>query len=163
MPLHPFIVHFPLVLLLAATGFYVAGAFTKKSNWEVAGFVLHVLGLVTCIAAILTGDAQAKVIAQDAAIHGKAELHETMVMIATYGFGGLAIWAFLRQKSTLWLEKVGFLSLFLGLNALLLLGAHVGGEMVYVHGAGVAPMQKITNQLNWNQKDTLPQNTDHHE
>ncbi len=139
-PLHPSIVHFPIVLLIAAGGLYVVGGLLKKPSVERIGFVFHAAGLLGCILAIFTGDYQADHIASNATIDALVQRHESMVTMATYGFGMLGIWAFVRQQSTLKLEKIAFAVLFVGLNVFLGFGAHVGAEMVYDHGAGVAPM-----------------------
>lgn len=142
MPLHPFVVHFPPALLTAAAVLYAAGFLLRRPAVEVVGFCFHAAGLALCILAIFTGDYESDRIGTDAAIRDLMERHENAVMIATYGFGMLGIWAFLRQKSTLWWEKLSFLVAFTGLVALMLVGAHIGGKMVYEHGAGIAPMQE---------------------
>jgi periplasmic mercuric ion binding protein len=132
-PLHPLLVHYPIVLLVVAAGFYIAGMALRKPLLDVIGFVFHALGLAACIVVIFTGDYEADRIATDPALKAMIQRHESLVTYATYGFGMLGIWAFLRQKSQVMLEKVGFIVLFVGLNVLIGIGAHVGGEMVYLH------------------------------
>jgi uncharacterized membrane protein len=135
-PLHPAIVHFPIVLLLSAGGLYVAGWLMRKPSVETIGFVFHALGVVACILAILSGDIEAdRVYAQG---EDRLSQHELLGTIATYGYGILAIWAFLRQKSSFFAEKIGFLILFFGLYGCIAIGASIGGEMVYLDGRGVA-------------------------
>ena len=136
-PLHPAIVHFPIVLLIAAAGLYIAGWSTRKPLIDVIAFVFHALGLVACIAAIFSGDYQADHIVSNPLLDAAIRQHEALVTYATYGFGLLGIWAFLRQKSTLNWEKAIFVILFVGLNVLIGIGAHAGGELVFGHGAGV--------------------------
>lgn len=141
MPLHPSIVHFPPVLLLAAAVLYTLGILRKAPQMQLIAFGFHVAGLVFCILAIFTGDYEADRIATDPALKALMERHENLVMMATYGFGMLGLWAFLRQKTTLGWERIAFLGAFVGLLTLLLVGAHQGGRMVFVHGAGTAPAQ----------------------
>lgn len=141
IPLHPAIVHFPPVLLLSAAVLYLIGLIRKQPNLETIAFFFHAAGLLACIAAIFTGDYEADRIAQNAAIHEMVERHEFTVMLATYGFGMLGIWAFLRQKSQIAVEKIAFVVAFVALTGLLGFGAHLGGDMVFGEGAGVVPMQ----------------------
>jgi uncharacterized membrane protein len=145
-PLHPFVVHFPIVLLLAAAGLYVASLFTRKLQLDIVGFIFHALGLVACIVAIFTGDYEADTILAHPTIMAHIERHETTVTLATYGFGLLGIWALLRQKTRFMAERVAFVLLFVGLNAWIGFGAMLGGEMVFSHGVGVAPMQEQLRQ-----------------
>ena len=70
------------------------------------------------------------------------EQHEMLGMISAWGFGLLVVWAYLRQKSEVLLEKMGFVTLFIGFAVVLGYGAHLGGKMVYEKGAGIAPMEQ---------------------
>ncbi len=142
-PLHPAIVHFPIVLMVSAAGLYIAGWWTRKPLVDVIAFVFHALGLLACITAIFTGDYQADHIVSNPLLDAAIRQHEALVTYATYGFGLLGIWAFLRQKSTLNWEKAIFVMLFVGLNVLIGIGAHAGGELVFGHGAGVARLPQM--------------------
>jgi uncharacterized membrane protein len=146
MPLHPSIVHFPPVLLAAAAVLYGLGLALKRRELDRVAFGFHVAGLLFCIVAIFTGDFEAGLIkvdpANQPALHAAMDRHENLVMTATYGFGLMGIWAFLRQKSTLKWERLAFAGLFLGWVVLLFIGAHLGGKMVYEQGAGVRPVQE---------------------
>ena len=150
VPLHPSIVHFPPVLLLAAAVLYAIGLLRNHTVYQVTAFGFHVAGLIFSIVAIFTGDFESSGIKAGPELKALMESHENLLMMATYGFGMLGIWAFLRQKSNWIWEKTAFMVIFLGFNGLLLFGAHKGGEMVYLHGAGtvVAPA------------NALPQNSD---
>lgn len=140
-PLHPSIVHFPIVLFISAGMLYLLGMLLKRQHLEKTAFFFHAAGLLMAVAAIFTGDYEADRITQSAEMHEVVEKHESMVMLATYGFGMLGIWAFLRQRSRIKFEKIGFLVLYFALMGLIGLGAHEGGELVFEHGAGVVPMQ----------------------
>lgn len=157
-PLHPAIVHFPPVLLFAAAILYILGLVLKQSNLDKMGFFFHAAGLLACLAAIFTGDYEADRIPQNAEIHEIVERHEFLVMLATYGFGILGVWAFLRQKSTIAFEKIGFVCAFIALTIVIGIGAHLGGEMVFEHGAGVQPMEKQI--LEHSYLDNLNSNSD---
>jgi uncharacterized membrane protein len=137
MPLHPTIVHFPPVLLLSAAVLYALGIIGKKPQMELIAFGFHVAGLLACILAIFTGDFDADFVATDIRLEPAISKHENIVTIATYAFGMLGIWAFLRQKTRFPLEKAAFLVAFVGLVVMLFVGAHFGGKLVYEEGVGV--------------------------
>lgn len=137
MHLHPTLVHFPPVLLLSAAALYALGILRKKPNLELIAFGFHVAGLLACILAIFSGDFDADFVSTDARLEAAISKHENIVTIATYAFGVLGIWAFLRQKTRFILEKVAFLVAFVGLVVMLFVGAHFGGKLVYEEGVGV--------------------------
>lgn len=139
-PLHPLIVHFPIVLLIAAAVFYLLSLIRPENGFGKTGFYLHAAGLLFSIAAILTGDYSESNIVQTNAIHELVELHELLGMMSTWGFGLLALWVFLRQKSNIAIEKIVYVVIFWMVIGVLAYSAHLGGRMVYEHGAGIAPM-----------------------
>lgn len=136
-PLHPLIVHFPPVLLLVAGVLYLLGWILKRPGLDIVGFFLHAAGLIACIASIFTGDFEADRFNSNPQLHQLIEDHESLVTMATYAFGMLGLWAFLRQKSTLLWERLAYLFAFTAVTAVLLIGAHRGGTLVYGHGVGV--------------------------
>jgi uncharacterized membrane protein len=146
MPLHPSIVHFPIVLLILAGGCYVAHLFVKGHKLDLIAFFLHAGGLLGCVAAILTGDYAESNMIQTPEIHEMVELHEQLGMLSAYAFGILGVWAFLRQKSKVKPERILFVILFVGVVGMMGFSAHIGGRMVYEEGAGVLPMQPILEQ-----------------
>ena len=136
-PLHPSIVHFPIVLMISAAGLYIAATISRKPLLDVVAFVFHCVGLISCIVAIFTGDFATSQLTPNSYLEAMIQQHEQLVTIATYGFGLLLIWAFLRQKTTFLAERIAFLLLFVGLNVLTGVGARIGGRMVYEKRAGV--------------------------
>lgn len=141
-PFHPIVVHFPIVLLIVAGVFYVLHFFLKNHSLDKIGFFLHAAGLLACIAAILTGDYAESQLIQTHDMHELVEEHEMQGMITTYAFGVLAVWAFLRHRANLQLEKIVFTVVFwLGIGFMGVAADH-GGKLVYEMGAGVAPMEE---------------------
>lgn len=129
------IVHFPIVLLFAAAGLYVAAMVRRHPILDLVAFVFHALGLVACLLAIFTGDFEAEKITTPA-VQAIARQHEALVTYATYGFGLMGIWAFLRQKSEVRAERIAFLVCFIALTVLLAFGGRLGGKLVFEHGVG---------------------------
>jgi uncharacterized membrane protein len=128
-------VHFPVALLLVAALFYIAAIWKKELT--LTAFLLHLLGVVACIAAILSGDADehhAKGIPGAEEMKG---LHETLGMVSAWVFGILAIWPFLRRNQARLVERLAFILVFMAACSVLAYGAHLGGRMVYEKGVGV--------------------------
>lgn len=156
MPLHPLIVHFPIALLIFSAFIYIAWLITGRQSLAQMGFIAHMAGMVGSIAAFLSGDAAEEAVVHTHEIHEILELHESLGMLASYGFAALAVWAFLRRNSKVIYEKAGFVILFVGLNVMLGITAHLGGKMVYEEGAGIIPMeQTLREQLNKEQREAL--------
>ena len=141
-PLHPKVIHFPIVMLILAGLCYLLHLFMKGQRFDRFGFFLHVGGLLGCVAALLTGDYAESSIVQTPKIHEVLEEHEFLGQMTTYAFAILAVWAFLRQKSNIAIEKIVFVLVFWAGMGLMAIGAAHGGELVYEHGAGVKPMEK---------------------
>lgn len=137
------VVHFPIALLIIAFAGYVAEIITGKAEFRKFAFWLHLAGVAGAVAAILTGDYADGQIAQNEIIAEISKEHETFGMITGWGFGVLAVWTYLRLKSEVLLEKIGFAVVYLLMIGVLVLAAMHGGELVYDHGAGVAPMEEI--------------------
>lgn len=141
MPLHPLVVHFPVALLLVAALAYLAGLIFPGKGFGTMGFYLHIGGLVGSVAALLTGDAAEAGVIHTPLIHEMVERHESLSQLATWAFGLLGVWVFLRNQSKIALEKWAFVILFWAVCGLMAYSAHLGGRMVYEEGAGVAPME----------------------
>lgn len=150
--LHASIVHFPIALLVVAGGLYCWSVIRQESQkpYEQMAFLLHVLGLLGAIAAVITGGIVEESTAQSPAIHEHIERHELMGYACVWGFALLGVWRFLRTRNGKAAmskpESWAFAGVFVGFLVVLLLTAHIGGDMVYEHGAGVEPMQEIIKQ-----------------
>lgn len=137
MPLHPLVVHFPIVLIITAGVFYFLSLFIKDQNFARIAFYLHVAGILGALAAIFTGDSAEHALTNAEAIDALVDKHEAMGQLSTWGFGLLGVWAYLRQQSNIRTEKIVYITVFWALVGLMAYSAHLGGQMVYEHGAGV--------------------------
>lgn len=140
-PLHPAVVHFPIVLAVLLP-FFMFGALIAARRgvratraWALpAG--LAVLLLVSTYAAVKTGEAQEEVVesaVSEEVIHGHEEAAESFLIVVA----GLTLVA----GAGLVRGRVGQVARGVGLAgsmAVVVMGAnvgHSGGEMVYQHGA----------------------------
>lgn len=142
MPLHPLVVHFPIALLIMAGVFYLVEVIVQNDKFGFPGFILHALGLLGTIVAIFSGDVAEGGVIHTHEINELLDLHENLGMLSAWAFGSLAVWVFLRKQSKILIEKIGFLIVYAGLIGVLAWTSHIGGTMVYEHGAGVAPMEQ---------------------
>jgi uncharacterized membrane protein len=144
--IHPMLVHFPIVLLIAAVAVDIILLLTKK---DLAG--RQCLPLIA-LSALLLGTLSAGIaaifgdIALDKAIllgfpSGPLETHETLALITIAIFG---LYCLLRLLA-LWRRYplrgvIGWISAFYGMVgvALLITTAYYGGELVYHFGVNVA-------------------------
>ena len=146
IPLHPQLVHYPIVLITISFFFDLVGAVRDSKNWTQFGAVLLALAVVFALAALLSGQSAEDLIkpmSED--FHNAVEEHENL---ATFTFfyilllGIARAWMQIKDKLNLWM-RWGYVVLA-GISVILIMRvSHLGGRLVYIHGAGVqqeAPM-----------------------
>lgn len=143
-PLHPAIVHFPIVLAVLlpisalATMWAIRRGASARKAWAITVAVAGALFL-TSFAAVRTGDAEedrVEEVVSEAALHEHEEAGERFLLLS--GILGLVLVAGLASGAVgsagRWLGTAG--------TAVLLVAAidvgSAGGELVYEHGAGSA-------------------------
>jgi uncharacterized membrane protein len=155
-PLHPILVHFPIVLLLVAVLFGVAGCWPSLHRLRVLELLFLGTGLVVTVLTRETGeqnaDAFKKTIEQSSAAQNVFQLHDTLskgvlitfglLFLLRLGVGGWKLWQS-RQKIAEWRTRP---DLLLGLVAsqleavpavlmiVYLLGAMVGLGLLFMTG-----------------------------
>lgn len=133
-PIHPILVHFPIAFLSAGT---LADSVALMGRSEMAPQIawgLLVAGLLTGIAAVLAG--MLDFIRLDDAVAKRVSVHASLMMLSLSAYG-VALFArsdgFAPAADLGWLGSgasvVGFV--------LLIAGGYYGGDLVYVHRAGV--------------------------
>ncbi|MEM6265175.1 MAG: DUF2231 domain-containing protein [Bacteroidota bacterium] len=158
MELHPAIVHFPIALLITAGGFYTWAFFKHDNSIGMAAFILHIIGLAGMGLAVLSGEQAEGELIHTKAIHELVEQHELYSFILLWLFGMLLAWYFLRSRTWVNLEKMGYLAVFWVLVVVMGYSAYLGGQLVYTHGAGVAPMKPIHKEIFQQEQQALPDN-----
>ncbi len=139
--IHPLLVHFPIAFLSAFFALDVVGTLAKKPHWRnVASWLLY-LGTVAAVFTVTAGFIAAGSVAHGDDVHIIMERHEHFgVSVLTLAFL-LSAW---RLKSGGVIQG-GANSFFLILAALLcvlmMLGADLGGLMVYKYGVAVKAAQ----------------------
>ena len=135
--IHPLLVHFPIAFLSAFFVLDLIATLAKKPNWRsVASWFLY-FGTVAAVFTVITGLIAADSVVHGQDVHGIMENHETIGISVLSLAIVLSAW---RVKSR-GLIHGGANSFFLILSALLfvliMLGADLGGFMVYKYGVAV--------------------------
>ena len=159
IPIHPIIVHFPIALIISTLIFGVL-ALMVKSNGDKFSTVFKwnlYFGSITSLIAAISGFHEEKNLIHNNAIHELLTVHELLGYIITGIFIVLSLWLIIRNSVLKGLEiKLILLILFIGV-VIMTYSSHLGGKMVYEHGAGVLPMEEII------QSQTHVHSHDHHE
>ncbi|HVU51710.1 MAG TPA: DUF2231 domain-containing protein [Polyangia bacterium] len=134
--LHPKLVQFPLVLLLAGLIFDAGGLVARSPRLHYAGRALSVAGVFFLLLAFVCG-VYAEIWAGRAGIpQEQIERHELVANVASWGFVILTAWRlFLRD------DQRRSLAIYAGAGlcwyGLLVVTGHLGGRLVFQYGAAV--------------------------
>ena len=139
--IHPLLVHFPIAFLSAFFALDLIGTLAKKVQWRsVAAWFLY-FGTVSALFTVIAGFIAAGSVAHGQNVHDIMERHEHFGVSVLSLALVLSVW---RIKSGA-LIRGGANSFFLLLSALLcvlmMLGADLGGLMVYHYGVAVKAVQ----------------------
>jgi len=154
VPIHPAIVHFPIVLLFSYAVFEIISAFAKKEYYRNMAIVFLAAGVIGLLAAGLTGN-YAEQIAQanmSSSEHCDAiRQHEALASMTIWFFTTLAVlhgYIFIQNRkgkiksSVMRLYK--YVSVLLAIIGciMIFITAKEGGALVFKKGIGTELMQK---------------------
>ena len=143
-PLHPAVIHFPIALSLVALLLDLVSRHRRAHSLEPAGGVLMALAALGGIAATLTGQAAEEEAVVPRAAKALLERHEELGEIAMW----VLIAAALVRLALAWRGAFrgvlawAYLALAIGAAALVGYQGYLGGELVFRHGLGTAPVQR---------------------
>ena len=146
IPVHPFLVHFPVALIFTSAIFFSLEFVTENPRWGITGFWVMAGGLIGAVLAIISGNIAYSSLILTNELKKISSLHETLGWTATWITGMLLVWYYLRRKSQSRIEKSTYLFLLYLCVGGLGFSAWLGGKMVYENGGGVIPMQEILKQ-----------------
>ena len=141
MDLHPFVVHFPVALLVVSLAFELAGIYTKREDFSRTAWRVQILGTAGALTAVATG-----LLAQSRqTFAGEAreilESHQQIAFAIAALFVFLLLWRISANGRVPSSRRMMYMLLFAAGVLLLLAGAWYGGELVYRYGAGVRTLQ----------------------
>ena len=135
---HPLLVHFPIALLSTFFLLGVLGTLFGRDAWrQAAGYILY-MGAIAALLTVAAGLQAAKTVPHDELVHHIMQRHQMF----GYSVASLAVLLSLWRVLSREFPRAGGNFLFLGIaalmNLLLVLGADLGGMMVYKHGVAVS-------------------------
>lgn len=139
--IHPLIVHFPIAFLFAFFVMDLLGSVFKKKNWRELATGLLYLGTISAAIAVTFG-----LIAESSVEHGE-NVHLILERHKFFGLSVLclsivlSIWRFLSAERVKGVANIVFILLAGSLNVLMMLGADLGGLMVYKYGVAVEAVE----------------------
>lgn len=137
--IHPAVVHFAVAFTVAGGLIEAAGLLAGKERWVRVGGPMVLLAVPAVGLAVLTGFLAENSVAPPQAAHGVLDRHEVVGLGALAVLLTVLIWkAWYRGRLPRSHARPHAVLLLLAV-ALVALGAYFGGELVYVHGVGVAP------------------------
>lgn len=148
-PLHPAVVHFPIVLLLLGAVVAIAAVFVRKHGVPALAAGLLVLGAAGTWGAVESGESDGGLVENAAPqVNDLVDVHETWAkrtltisIFAAFAAGGSALTARWPRTARA-VAVVAALASIAGAYGVYETG-HRGGALVYRHGAGV---QVVTTQ-----------------
>lgn len=135
--IHPVLVHFPIAFLSLFFVLDLIGSLANKQHWrQVASWLLY-FGAFFAVFTAIAGFIAANSVAHGNNVHAIMERHEHLGLLVT-GFAlVLAIWRAISGALPRGGANNFFLILAASLCGLMLLGADLGGLMVYHYGVAV--------------------------
>ena len=140
VPFHPQLVHFPIAFLVLSFIFDLVGAARNSVKWNQFGGIILLLAIITAFAALQSGESSEEMLKPMAdSLHEAVEEHQDL---ATSTFFFILILGIIRG----WLQLKGLFNSWRRWGYIVLIGAgvflilrvgHLGGKLVYQHGAGV--------------------------
>ena len=141
--LHPKVIHFPIACFILYTLFEIAGTILDKKNISTTAYILLIIEVFSCVAAVLTGN-QAHEVAEKLTSNGieipheLIEEHEEYATITLWFFFFLLAgrtYAVIKKKLNRNVQVVFVLLALIGCYFLYEAGDH-GGKLVYKYGIG---------------------------
>jgi uncharacterized membrane protein len=134
---HPLLVHFPIALLTVFLVVEVFAMILKKESLEnVASWLLY-LGTLGALASVAAGWFAAQSIPHDSTVHDVMETHEMLGFSVLAVAVILSLWRLFAGAPVSAMGRALHLLLAFVMVGLLVVGADLGGMMVYKYGVAV--------------------------
>ena len=150
--IHPLIVHFPIALLSMFALMDLFGSLFYLPSWRRAASWFLYSGTISAILTVLAGFQAAATVPHNDAVHQILQQHQlygiTVAALATL----LSIWRILSKSITSFANFI-YQLLALGLITAMILGADLGGLMVFKHGVATAAFKTTNTEHQHNHHD----------
>ena len=146
--IHPIVVHFPIALLSIFLLLDLIGSiFSLSSMRRAAGWFLYI-GSVSALLTVAAGFQAAASVPHGATIHAIMETHKNFGIFVASLSVLLSVWRIFSPGFVKGFANFFYQLLSIGLVSAMMLGADLGGLMVYKYGAGVANFKNQGNDHN---------------
>ncbi len=149
---HPLVVHFPIAFLLAFWIIDCIGSILKSEAWRKLASNLLYIGTAAAALAVFAGLQAEETVQHGGNVHEIMEQHESLGVAVLVLSLVLSLWRFLAGGLLSGFANVLFLFGGFVLNVLILLGADLGGLMVYQYGVAVKAVE--TSQVDYYHEHT---------
>lgn len=148
--LHPFVVHFPIALLIIYACCEITGIILKNDFILKMAFVLLFIGVVSSVGAVLTGNQAAEIaVIKNVEWASLIEKHEDYATITLWYFFAILVlrtYLVLKKKFSGTLKYIFIPLVLIGSFLIYETGDH-GGKLVYDYGIGTKVNQyEISNE-----------------
>jgi uncharacterized membrane protein len=141
--IHPLLVHFPIALLSVFFVLDLLGTLTKKQHWRGIASSFLYLGTLAAAFTVMAGFLAADTVAHGGNVHAIMEKHEDLGMAILSLATALSAWRLKHKGLFQGYINAVFLALSALLCVLIVLGADLGGLMVYRYGVAVKAVPVI--------------------
>jgi len=144
LDLHPFIIHFPIALLIVGVVSDTIGILGRRETFLKIGYALFSLGALASIPAALTGDHAANVAQHIPNIAADLDWHDTLgtATALTAVIITLIRTHLIFKKQFLGAVQYAYLIIAIVSAILVSASGYTGGRLVYDYGAGTQPVLK---------------------
>jgi len=133
---HPFMVHFPVGLLVTGLLFDLTGTALSHRELTRAGWWVQLSGTIMLAAAITTGMLAAQRSPPPQGATSVLDFHQQMAFFVTALFAGLLFWRIGNKTDLPERSRILYLLLYSGGVIALLIVAWAGGRLVFEFGVG---------------------------
>lgn len=140
--LHPLFVHFPIAFLLGFVCIEFAACIRHKQQWRELASGLLYLGSISALFTVVAGLFAEESVDHGGNVHAVMEYHELFGFIILGLSVFLSIWRLLAKAQIKAEANILYLILSMFLAICVILGADLGGLMVYKHGVAVEAVAK---------------------
>ena len=144
LPLHPIVVHTPIVLIIVSVVFELIGRATDGAWWRKAAFAMLIVGVLGADVAVITGDEAGEAAEKHGVPEQAVDAHEEIAKWTLWIGIAAVLTRAAAGRAGAARGAVATLGLLLHLTAAVTVGiaAYRGGMLVYEHGAAVKKLSR---------------------
>ncbi len=148
--IHPFVVHFPIALLVVAVLFDLSRLWFRDQSWlHNTVIALYTTGTIGLIAAFLSGRQAAETVSVTGNAVPVVTSHEDWALYTLIFFGiftAIRLWTWSKELEKGWLLPALIAPALIGTGMLWQTG-ELGAKLVYKHGVAVGEMDRLSEQI----------------